>query len=100
MCFHVILGNSPLPDIVGAVVGHALLFLFDILPAAHPIWRTLSTPPKWLERQVNTYAAGAGYRVGAGGAYAAVPIRRPPPGTTSVSSSHRWGSGGRKLGDS
>lgn len=96
--FHVLMGNSLVPDIVGALVGHIVLLIFDVLPDAHPMWRSLTTPPRWLENKVNAYTHSASLRGSAGAAYTPVPIRRAAPLGTNTPSSHSWGSGGRKLG--
>lgn len=107
---HVLMGQSVIPDLVGIVVGHAVLFLFDVLPAAHPVWRRLASTPAPLRRFVDSRVRG-----NSGGADSTVSGRPPMhrevhPDTSAWSSSsaarpqasttYRWGSGGRKLGDS
>eukprot|EP00796_Vickermania_ingenoplastis_P004114 gene4114-2960_t len=93
---HVLMGQSPVPDIVGIIVGHSLLFLFDVLPSAHPFWRRLAITPQWLRRLVEkdarpafhreTHPSGVGF--GSRARESDAPTR------------HNWGSRGRTLGSS
>lgn len=48
MAFHLLMGMSIMDDIVGIVVGHAFLFLRDMLPKTHNI--DILQTPQWLIR--------------------------------------------------
>ncbi|KAH3763212.1 derlin 1 [Pelomyxa schiedti] len=44
--FGLLTGSNPIPDLLGIVVGHAYIFVADILPNTHHV--TLIRTPQWL----------------------------------------------------
>lgn len=99
MCFHLLIGQPLLPDLVGAVAGHSVLFLFDVLSAAHSFWFFLTTPPRWLEKIVSSFiglpSSGSTDRQ----PHTATDARRATPASAGFFTSSKWGAGGRRLGD-
>ena len=107
MAFHVLLGSSPISDLIGIFSGHVYFFLLEILPASHG-FNLLTTPEFVYEICVvapflnsittfycafrsNTFA-NSRYSSSYTPAGARVTTERPPS-----QASHRWGSG-RPLG--
>lgn len=86
MAIHILLGSSPVGDLIGISVGHMYYFLLEILPVTHGT-QLLSTPEfvsnMFESAQYSTSYTPAGERTQAA---------RP-----ASQSSHRWGSG-RPLG--
>jgi Derlin-2/3 len=84
LAFSVLIGNSPVMNIIGIIVGHLYYFSLTIVPAKYG-WNMIRTP----EFVHNFFAAG-NYGVAYTPAGQAVRVERP--------GQHRWG-GGRVLGD-
>lgn len=85
LAFHVILGDSPIPDVIGIVVGHLYYFLVVIMPATRNGKRLLWTP-EWLVLLFDRFFYTTA-RLPAG---QDVRAQRPP--------GHGWGGAGRVLG--
>ena len=58
--FHVLLGGSPLPDLLGIAVGHIFWFITCVLPNTHKI--ELVSTPAWLRKVVPNSNGPAGIR--------------------------------------
>ena len=78
MAFNVLIGGSPLNDLIGVLVGHVYYFLAEVYPLQSG--RAVLSTPEWLQRMVG---GAAGIRVQGAAAH---PAR------------HNWGGQGRALG--
>lgn len=87
MAFHLLMGMSIVDDIVGIVVGHAFLFLSDMLPKTHNI--NILQTPQWLVRMFPYERLGA-YTVHA-------PGEARPAAANAGPAVRNWGRG-RVLG--
>lgn len=99
---HVLMGQALMPDLMGVLGGHFTLFMFDVLPAAHPMWRRLTNTPIWVRKLVKKATGQSG---GPSGERSFTMHREIHPSTSwsgqqaSSTTTHRWGSG-RTLGAS
>ena len=91
LAFGVLMGNSPVFDLMGIAVGHSFFFLIDVVPREFPnwpSWLTLQTP-EFLFHMVDGYGPATHVGNRQGNAAAA--------GGGGWGSRHNWG-GGRALG--
>ena len=88
VAFSILMGNSPVFDLLGIAVGHSFFFLIDVVPREFPNWPKflhLQTP-KFLFHMIDGY--GPQTRVGSAA---------PQATGGGWGSRHSWG-GGRTLG--
>lgn len=89
MAFSILIGNSPVMDILGVVAGHVYYFLLEVVP--NPLIQT----PQFL---INMFPSARTISTTGGRFTAAAPVNAPKE--TKGPARHTWGSGGRALGSS
>mmetsp|Transcript_12635 Transcript_12635/g.22513 ORF Transcript_12635/g.22513 Transcript_12635/m.22513 type:complete len:243 (-) Transcript_12635:686-1414(-) len=80
IALNVLIGGSPMMDLIGVFVGHLYYFLAEVMPLSNN--RQILTTPEWLIRTVDGMTGQA---------------HTPVPGQ-AVPGRHNWGTGGRALG--
>jgi len=96
----VLMGASPIPSLMGILVGHIYYFLLELVPSKYGT--DIIRCPMFM---INLFGHGrSGFTAtpppqqrAQGGGFAA-PGRVNPPGSTGVMGGYNWGGGGQRLG--